>query len=297
MATTNNKCKKCGCEDKFITSPAPCPTPEGCPTPQPCSEVFDAQCVVYTGADIECGEDVVVEKNTTMADALHDIVDYFCQNIPPAPVYSYQCNGTTCLQVVGTGGQFATLAACQAACQAPVFSYNCVDCNCVQVQGTSGEFDTLAECEEACQFRSPCGVSTSCDDLKLCIPCEGCLNPLQYFFNLSLTLFCNQNCYCSGVNSIPAATEGVDPGYDPYGVYDGNYYYTITFVTGPTIYYLWYSNADGKWYLTSALGNKTSIFASLTRDSSCPWGTYTSLASPITQFIVEFCDDGGAVPA
>lgn len=239
-----------------MPSPAPCPTPQGCPDPQPCSEVFDAQCVVYTGDPILCGEDVVVETNTTMANALQDIVDYFCQNNPPV-----------------------------------VITYDCVDCNCVQVQGTGGEFQTLAECETACQFSSPCGVSTSCDDLKLCIPCEGCLNPLQYLFNLTLTFFCNQKCYCSGVTSIPAATEGINPGYDPYGVYDGNYYYTITFVTGPTIYYLWYSNADGKWYLTSALGNKTNIFASLTRDGNCPWGTYTSLASPITQFVVDFCEE------
>ena len=107
-----------------MPSPAPCPTPEGCPTPQPCSEVFDAQCVVYTGenllcdtdvvvsqndtvaealesivdyictetivsTDIECDTDVVVESGTTVADALVDIVDYFCNN-SPAPGYTYE---------------------------------------------------------------------------------------------------------------------------------------------------------------------------------------------------------------
>ena len=52
MATntcTNCGCKKCGCQDDFLTTPPACPTPLGCPTPQPCSEIIDAQCVIYTG--------------------------------------------------------------------------------------------------------------------------------------------------------------------------------------------------------------------------------------------------------
>jgi hypothetical protein len=76
MATT--KCKKCGCEDSFLISPAPCPTPEGCPDPEPCSESFDAQCIVYTGDDILCNQDVVVATNDTISDALANIVDQFC---------------------------------------------------------------------------------------------------------------------------------------------------------------------------------------------------------------------------
>jgi hypothetical protein len=83
MATTNNKCKNCGCDDSFMPSPAPCPTPIGCPTPQPCSEVFDAQCVVYTGEDILCDTDVVISKNDTVAEALENVVDYFCNAAPP----------------------------------------------------------------------------------------------------------------------------------------------------------------------------------------------------------------------
>jgi hypothetical protein len=76
MAT--NKCQKCGCEDTFLTSPAPCPTPAGCPSPEPCSEVFDAQCVIYTGPAITCNGNTVVPTNTNMADALQAIVDFFC---------------------------------------------------------------------------------------------------------------------------------------------------------------------------------------------------------------------------
>ena len=76
MATTT--CKKCGCQDDFLTSPPPCPTPAGCPDPEPCSETFDSQCIIYTGAPIMCGLDTVVPTNTNMANALTAIVAYFC---------------------------------------------------------------------------------------------------------------------------------------------------------------------------------------------------------------------------
>jgi len=66
----------------MLTSPAPCPTPVGCLTPEPCSEVLSAQCIIYTGDDIICTPDVVVSSNTSVSDALSDIVDYFCNQIP-----------------------------------------------------------------------------------------------------------------------------------------------------------------------------------------------------------------------
>jgi hypothetical protein len=81
MATTNTCKKNCGCQDSFLTSPAPCPTPQGCPEQEPCSEVFDAQCIIYTGEPIICNGDTVVPSNTNMAEALRLIVGYFC----PAP--------------------------------------------------------------------------------------------------------------------------------------------------------------------------------------------------------------------
>jgi hypothetical protein len=82
MATncTNCGCSKisCGCENSFLITPPPCPTPEGCPDRQPCSEVFDAQCVVYTGPNLQCGLDNVVLTNTSLNLALEDIIGYFC---------------------------------------------------------------------------------------------------------------------------------------------------------------------------------------------------------------------------
>jgi hypothetical protein len=75
-----NKCQNCGCDDALVTLP-PCPTPAGCPDPEPCSEVFDAQCIIYTGADIECGDDTVVTRDTNVAVALNEITTYFCQEL------------------------------------------------------------------------------------------------------------------------------------------------------------------------------------------------------------------------
>jgi len=85
MASTcqNCGCNKisCGCKDSFLTSPAPCPTPEGCPDPQPCSEVFDAQCIVYTDSPIICNQDTVVATNDSVETALQEIVNYFCSKL------------------------------------------------------------------------------------------------------------------------------------------------------------------------------------------------------------------------
>jgi hypothetical protein len=82
MATntcTSCGCKKCGCADNALISPAPCPTPAGCPDPIPCSEYFDAECIVYSGADIECISQTVVATNTNLADALNDLITFFCE--------------------------------------------------------------------------------------------------------------------------------------------------------------------------------------------------------------------------
>ena len=76
--TTTNTCKKCGCEDNFMPIPAPCPTPIVCPSPEPCSEVMDAQCIIYTGPNIMCGQTVLIPTNTNLADALQAIVTQLC---------------------------------------------------------------------------------------------------------------------------------------------------------------------------------------------------------------------------
>jgi len=75
-----NSCIKCGCQEAFPSLP-PCPVPAACPNPQPCAEVFDAQCIVFTLPDIECGNDIVVAQDSSIAEALDSIVAYFCQSV------------------------------------------------------------------------------------------------------------------------------------------------------------------------------------------------------------------------
>ena len=75
-----NKCTNCGCEDSYLTTPPPCPTAIGCPFEE-CAEIQYAQCIMYTGGDIDCNETTVVAANTNVVDAIEDVVDYFCHEI------------------------------------------------------------------------------------------------------------------------------------------------------------------------------------------------------------------------
>lgn len=75
----------CGCES-YLTTPPPCPTPEDCPDRQPCSEVFDSQCVIYTGPDLECNQDTVVTQNSPVNVAIENIINYFCNTVDQVPV-------------------------------------------------------------------------------------------------------------------------------------------------------------------------------------------------------------------
>lgn len=89
-----------------MPSPAPCPTPIGCPEPEPCSEVLDSQCVIYTGENIICNNDVLVTTNDSVAEALQDIVNYFC-NTAGSPVTLTSAGGNISLVNDGTGPTLA----------------------------------------------------------------------------------------------------------------------------------------------------------------------------------------------
>jgi hypothetical protein len=85
-SSCNNKCAKCGCKDSFLTSPPPCPTPQGCPDPIPCQEVLSSDCIIYNGPDIECNGDVIITSDSTWAESLQDLVDYFCTTYSNVPL-------------------------------------------------------------------------------------------------------------------------------------------------------------------------------------------------------------------
>ena len=75
-----NTCIKCGCDDAYPSLP-PCPSPTACPNPPECAEVYPAECVVISLADIVCGVDVVVFQGDSIVSAIENIVIYFCERL------------------------------------------------------------------------------------------------------------------------------------------------------------------------------------------------------------------------
>ena len=73
-------CEKCGCDDKFLPSPAPCPDPAACAETAQCSEVVDAKCTRYTGNAIACGTNTIIPQNTFIDAALANIITLICNN-------------------------------------------------------------------------------------------------------------------------------------------------------------------------------------------------------------------------
>lgn len=92
-SSCNNNCAKCGCKDSFLTSPPPCPTPEGCPDPVPCQEVLSSDCIIYNGPNISCNNTVIVTSDSTWAEVLEDLINYFCITYSNVPLIL--CSGDT----------------------------------------------------------------------------------------------------------------------------------------------------------------------------------------------------------
>jgi len=80
-------------------------TPQ-CDTPQPCTEITDSQCIVYTGAHIKCGTDIVVMQNDNIAQALAQITAYFCNKQALITTEDILC-GDTVIIPIGTNMQDA----------------------------------------------------------------------------------------------------------------------------------------------------------------------------------------------
>jgi hypothetical protein len=79
MSTKNcGHSKPCGCEDTPLTTNPPCGDGPECNDPNPCPEVFNANCVYYTGEPILCETDEVVTSNMSLADAIAAVIAYFC---------------------------------------------------------------------------------------------------------------------------------------------------------------------------------------------------------------------------
>lgn len=86
MACSNCNTPSCGCTGTYTVA-ATCPPA--------CAEVFNAQCIVYTGTDILCGTDTVIARNAYLDTALTNIVNYICNNTAKTydEVISYTASG------------------------------------------------------------------------------------------------------------------------------------------------------------------------------------------------------------
>ena len=82
MATSNCN-QNCGCSNSYTVT-APCPPS--------CTEVFNAQCIVYTGTDISCGNDTVISRYDYMDTAITKIINYFCNRLANIPVTVVESN-------------------------------------------------------------------------------------------------------------------------------------------------------------------------------------------------------------
>ena len=68
MATSNCN-QNCGCTSSYTVT-APCPPA--------CAEVFNAQCIVYTGTDIMCNDDTVIKRYDYLDTVITKLVNYLC---------------------------------------------------------------------------------------------------------------------------------------------------------------------------------------------------------------------------
>lgn len=99
MATSNNCTKNCGCTDTYVVTQ---------PCPPSCAEVFNAQCIVYTGTDILCGQDTVVKRYDYLDTVITKIVNYICNGLANVPTTVVESDSEYILVTSATVGNQTT---------------------------------------------------------------------------------------------------------------------------------------------------------------------------------------------
>ena len=96
MATSNSNCNTCGCTDTYVVT-TPCPPS--------CPEVFNAQCIVYTGTDVVCNQTTVISRYDYLDTVITKLVNFICNTNAPVTVVV----GSTYIDVVpNTVGNITT---------------------------------------------------------------------------------------------------------------------------------------------------------------------------------------------
>ena len=72
MATSHNCNQNCGCTDTYVVTQ---------PCPPSCPEVFNSQCIVYTGTNILCGNTSVINRYDYLDTVITKLVNYICNGL------------------------------------------------------------------------------------------------------------------------------------------------------------------------------------------------------------------------
>jgi hypothetical protein len=99
MATNHTCTKNCGCTDSYVVTQ---------PCPPSCPEVFNAQCIVYTGTDILCGQDTVIKRYDYLDTVITKLVNYFCTRLANTPITVVESDSEYILVTSSTVGNTTT---------------------------------------------------------------------------------------------------------------------------------------------------------------------------------------------
>jgi hypothetical protein len=96
----NHTCNQnCGCNNTYTVS-APCPPA--------CTEVFNAQCIVYTGTDILCGQNTVIKRYDYLDTVITKLVNYICTGLANVPITVVESDSEYILVTSSTVGNQTT---------------------------------------------------------------------------------------------------------------------------------------------------------------------------------------------
>ena len=91
--------QNCGCTNSYTVT-APCPPS--------CPEVFNSQCIVYTGTDILCGQDTVIKRYDYLDTVITKLVNYICSGLANVPATVVESDSEYILVTSSTVGNQTT---------------------------------------------------------------------------------------------------------------------------------------------------------------------------------------------
>lgn len=128
-------CKNCKCNKKVVVPPTPCFTSNGCPPKPPCENTFDVACINYTGEDIICNDEVVVELGDSLTTAFITLVNKICNKTICDLNVEFGFNaGTSEVTFKITGGS-GTYTIKPSVVQGPFTGIKITDCETFSIEG------------------------------------------------------------------------------------------------------------------------------------------------------------------